>query len=181
MNQLLNLKHIFYFVNILPENIHIPNGAISIDELHQYCIDYEMNIKALGGLDFQLLGIGRTGHIGFNEPGSHLNSGTRIITLSHITRIDAAPSFFGIENVPRKAITMGIGTVKDAKRIVLLAWGSNKSEIIKETIGTYLHKVIQEKVSFWHDVELYSSENYVRFICEIPKLTKAKNEISTQI
>tara|TARA_B100000809_G_scaffold191039_1_gene189718 strand:+ start:47 stop:1969 length:1923 start_codon:yes stop_codon:yes gene_type:complete len=127
-------EHLFNHVNILPENINIPNGAISIDQLHQYCIDYEMKIKALGGLDFQLLGIGRTGHIGFNEPGSHLNSGTRIITLNHITRIDAAPSFFGIENVPRKAITMGIGTVKDAKRIVLLAWGANKNAILKDTI-----------------------------------------------
>ncbi|MFT6066488.1 MAG: glucosamine-6-phosphate deaminase [Paraglaciecola sp.] len=127
-------EHLFNHVNILPENINIPNGAISIDQLHQYCIDYEMKIKAIGGLDFQLLGIGRTGHIGFNEPGSHLNSGTRIITLNHITRIDAAPSFFGIENVPRKAITMGIGTVKDAKRIVLLAWGANKNMILKETI-----------------------------------------------
>jgi glucosamine-6-phosphate deaminase len=127
-------EHLFNHVNILPENINIPNGAISIDQLHQYCIDYEMKIKALGGLDFQLLGIGRTGHVGFNEPGSHLNSGTRIITLNHITRIDAAPSFFGIENVPRKAITMGIGTVKDAKRIVLLAWGANKNTILKKTI-----------------------------------------------
>ena len=127
-------EHLFNHVNILPENIHIPDGNTSIDNLYQYCIDYEMKIKAAGGLDFQLLGIGRTGHIGFNEPGSHLNSGTRIITLNHITRIDAAPSFLGIENVPRKAITMGIGTVRDAKRIVLLAWGSNKSGIIKETI-----------------------------------------------
>ena len=127
-------EHLFNHVNILPENINIPDGNISIDNLYQYCIDYEMKIKDAGGLDFQLLGIGRTGHIGFNEPGSHLNSGTRIITLNHITRIDAAPSFLGIENVPRKAITMGIGTVRDAKRIVLLAWGSNKSEIIKENI-----------------------------------------------
>ena len=127
-------EHLFNHVNILAENINIPDGNISIDNLYQYCIDYEMKIKDAGGLDFQLLGIGRTGHIGFNEPGSHLNSGTRIITLNHNTRIDAAPSFLGIENVPRKAITMGIGTVRDAKRIVLLAWGSNKSEIIKETI-----------------------------------------------
>ena len=127
-------EHLFNHVDILPENINIPNGNVSIDNLYQYCIDYEMKIKAVGGLDFQLLGIGRTGHIGFNEPGSHLNSGTRIITLNHITRIDAARSFLGIENVPRKAITMGIGTVRDAKRIVLLAWGANKNKIIKETI-----------------------------------------------
>lgn len=127
-------EHLFNHINILPENINIPDGTVTIDDLYQYCMDYEMKIKAVGGLDFQLLGIGRTGHIGFNEPGSHSNSGTRIITLDHITRIDAAPAFLGIENVPRKAITMGIGTVKSAKRIVLLAWGGNKSKIIKETI-----------------------------------------------
>jgi len=127
-------EHLFNHVNILPENINVPNGTITLENLYQYCIDYEMKIKAVGGLDFQLLGIGRTGHIGFNEPGSHSNSGTRIITLDPITRIDAAPSFLGIENVPRKAITMGIGSVKSAKRIVLLAWGANKSEIIKEAI-----------------------------------------------
>src|SRR5690606_31181072 len=90
--------------------------------------------KAAGGLDFQLLGIGRTGHIGFNEPGSHRNSGTRDITLDHITRVDASAAFKGLENVPRKAITMGIGTIKRARRIVLLAWGQNKSEIVRRTI-----------------------------------------------
>ncbi|MFT4611885.1 MAG: glucosamine-6-phosphate deaminase [Glaciecola sp.] len=127
-------EHLFNHVDILPENANIPNGRISSEDIYQYCIDYELKIKEAGGLDFQLLGIGRTGHIGFNEPGSHLNSGTRIITLDHITRIDAAPSFLGIENVPRKAITMGIGTVLSAKRIVLLAWGANKGNIVKETI-----------------------------------------------
>lgn len=127
-------EHLFNHIDILPEHINIPDGSISTDKIYQYCIDYEMKIKAVGGLDFQLLGIGRTGHIGFNEPGSHLNSGTRIITLDHITRIDAAPAFLGIDNVPRKAITMGIGTVRDAKRIVLLGWGVNKAEILKKTI-----------------------------------------------
>lgn len=127
-------EHLFNHVNILPENINIPDGNISNEDLQQYCIDYEMKIKSYGGLDFQLLGIGRTGHIGFNEPGSHVNSGTRSITLDHLTRIDAASSFLGIDNVPRKAITMGIGTVKNAKRIVLLGWGISKAGIIKSTI-----------------------------------------------
>ncbi|WP_245574780.1 glucosamine-6-phosphate deaminase [Gaetbulibacter saemankumensis] len=127
-------EHLFNHIDILPENINIPNGKVSSEDLYQYCIDYEMKIKAVGGLDFQLLGIGRTGHIGFNEPGSHYNSGTRNITLDHITRVDAAPAFLGIDNVPRKAITMGIGTVMAAKRIVLLAWGGNKAEIVKRTI-----------------------------------------------
>ena len=127
-------EHLFDHVDILPENVNVPNGTINNKDIYQYCIDYEMKIKEAGGLDFQLLGIGRTGHVGFNEPGSHLNSATRIITLDHITRVDAAPSFFGIDNVPRKAITMGIGTVLSAKRIVLLAWGANKGSIVKETI-----------------------------------------------
>ncbi len=127
-------EHLFDHVDILPENINIPDGNISNEDLQQYCIDYEMKIKSYGDLDFQLLGIGRTGHIGFNEPGSHVNSGTRSITLDHLTRIDAASSFLGIDNVPRKAITMGIGTVKTAKRIVLLGWGISKAEIIKKTI-----------------------------------------------
>lgn len=127
-------EHLFNHVDILPENINIPSGTVSSDELQQYCIDYEMKIISYGGLDFQLLGIGRTGHIGFNEPGSHINSGTRSITLDHLTRADAAPSFLGIDNVPRKAITMGIGTVRNAKRIVLLGWGISKADILKEAI-----------------------------------------------
>ena len=127
-------EHLFNHIDILPENIHIPDGKVSPEDLYQYCIDYEMKIKSYGGLDFQLLGIGRTGHIGFNEPGSHFNSGTRSITLDHVTRVDAAPSFLGIDNVPRKAITMGIGTIRNAKRIVLLAWGSKKAGIIKKSI-----------------------------------------------
>jgi len=142
-------EHLFNHVNILPDHINIPNGSIEKEDVYQYCVDYEMKIKALGGLDFQLLGIGRTGHVGFNEPGSHFNSGTRSITLDHITRIDAAPSFLGVDNVPRKAITMGIGTLRAAKRIILLGWGISKSEILKKTIenemtaevpATYLQK-----------------------------------------
>jgi len=106
----------------LPENVNISPSAVADMPDSREKPAYEMKIKYYGGLDFQLLGIGRTGHIGFNEPGSHINSGTRSITLDHITRVDAAPTFLGIDNVPRKAITMGIGTVRNAKRIVLLGW-----------------------------------------------------------
>lgn len=169
-------EHLFNHINILPENINIPNGSSSLENPYQYCIDYEMKIKEAGGLDFQLLGIGRTGHIGFNEPGSHENSGTRIITLDHLTRVDAAPAFLGIENVPRKAITMGIGTVKNAKRIVLLAWGANKSDIIKETIegeispnvpATYLQK--HSNTTFIMDEEASSKLTRIK----TPWLTKS--------
>ncbi|MCF6213497.1 MAG: glucosamine-6-phosphate deaminase [Flavobacteriaceae bacterium] len=135
-------EHLFNHIDILPENINIPNGSIPNSELYQYCIDYDIKIAEVGGLDFQLLGIGRTGHVGFNEPGSHFNSGTRNITLDYITRADAAPDFLGIDNVPRRAITMGIGTIRKARRIVLLGWGINKASIIRKTIeGTISSEV----------------------------------------
>ncbi|WP_339709701.1 glucosamine-6-phosphate deaminase [uncultured Kriegella sp.] len=127
-------EHLFNHIDIPEENINIPDGTVTGESVIQHCLAYEKKIKNSGGLDFQLLGIGRTGHVGFNEPGSHYNSGTRVITLDHITRVDAAPAFLGIENVPRKAITMGIATVLSAKRIVLLGWGQNKAEIIKKTV-----------------------------------------------
>ena len=127
-------QHLFNHIDIAQENVHIPDGTINFEDLNQYCVDYEMNIKNAGGLDFQLLGIGRTGHVGFNEPGSHINSGTRIITLDHITRVDASSDFNGIDNVPKRAITMGVSTILRSKRIVLMAWGQNKADIIKTTI-----------------------------------------------
>ena len=162
-------EHLFNYIDIKPENIHIPNGLVSAEDLHQYCVDYEEKIKSFGGIDFQLLGIGRTGHIGFNEPGSHFNSATRSITLDHITRVDAAPSFLGIDNVPRKAITMGIGTVRNAKRIVLLAWGINKAEIVRRAIegeinsnvpATYLQE--HDNTTFVLDVEASSNLTRVK-------------------
>lgn len=162
-------EHLFNYIDIKPENINIPDGMVNNEDLYQYCIDYEEKIKRVGGIDFQLLGIGRTGHIGFNEPGSHFNSRTRSITLDHITRVDAASSFLGIDNVPRKAITMGIGTVRSAKRIVLLAWGINKAEIIKNTIegeinsnvpATYLQE--HDNTTFVLDIEASSNLTRVK-------------------
>jgi len=126
--------NLFDSIDIKPENINIPNGEIDQKNLRSHCISYEKKIKKLGGIDLQILGIGRTGHIGFNEPGSHLNSQTRTITLHHLTRFDASSSFNGIENVPRKAITMGIKTILDAKKIILMAWGSYKAEIIQKAV-----------------------------------------------
>ncbi|WP_224483960.1 glucosamine-6-phosphate deaminase [Robertkochia aurantiaca] len=127
-------EYLFDHVDIPPENVNIPRGDLETDEILDFCIGYEEKIKSYGGLDFQLLGIGRTGHIGFNEPGSHYNSRTRLITLDHLTRSDAAASFLGLENVPKKAITMGIKTVMEAKRVVLLAWGKNKAEVVREAV-----------------------------------------------
>ncbi len=127
-------QQLFDHIDVPPENVHIPDGTIALENIDDYCRAFELKIKDLGGLDFQLLGIGLTGHIGFNEPGSHINSMTRLVTLDHITRVDASSSFMGIQHVPRKAITMGIGTVMTAKRIVLLGWGNHKAQILRNTI-----------------------------------------------
>ena len=127
-------ENLFNHIDIPLENINIPSGIIEPIKVRDYCKAYEKKIADLGGLDFQLLGIGRTGHVGFNEPGSNINSQTRLVSLDHLTRYDAAGAFHGIENVPSKAITMGIKTILSAKRIVLLAWGINKSEIIHKAV-----------------------------------------------
>lgn len=156
-------EHLFKHIDILPENINIPNGECTVEESHVLCAQYEEKIKNLGGIDFQLLGIGRTAHIGFNEPGSHQNSTTRMVTLDHVTRSDAAGSFLGMENVPKKAVTMGISNVLEARRIVLLAWGQNKAEVVQQTIegditpkipATYLQN--HSNVTFVLDVEAAS-------------------------
>jgi glucosamine-6-phosphate deaminase len=104
------------------------------DEIVAFCTEYEKKITAYGGLDIQILGIGRTGHIGFNEPGSAPNSGTRLVTLDDLTRRDASRDFGGKENVPTKAITMGVGTIFKAKQIILMAWNQKKASIIKHAV-----------------------------------------------
>ncbi len=116
-------EHLFKDVNIPPENIHIPDGLTPHDRLDDHCREYEAAIERAGGIDIQLLGIGRNGHIGFNEPFSAPNSRTRVCTLDPVTRRDASSDFFSEENVPMQAITMGLGTIFDARKIVLIALG----------------------------------------------------------
>jgi glucosamine-6-phosphate deaminase len=126
--------HLFDHVDIDMNNVHIPNGKLSAEEVADFCLAYEQKISALGGLDLQILGIGRTGHIGFNEPGSAPNSGTRLISLDDLTRNDAAHDFGGKTNVPTKAVTMGIGTIFKAREIILMAWGAKKAPILKKAV-----------------------------------------------
>ncbi len=126
--------NLFDHIDIKEENCFIPPGIVSQEKIKEACDAYEQKIESFGGIDFQLLGIGRNGHIGFNEPGSHVASVTRMITLDHLTRFDAAYEFGGIANVPRKAITMGIGSILKAKRIVLMAWGERKANIIQQAV-----------------------------------------------
>ncbi len=127
-------EHLLDQVDLLRENIHIPDATLPMEKIPAFCKKYEEDIENAGGIDIQLLGVGRTGHIGFNEPGSERHSVTRLITLDHVTIADAASDFFGEDYVPRKAITMGVGTLLGAKEAILLAWGEGKAEIIKETV-----------------------------------------------
>ncbi len=127
-------EHLFDDIDIPLEQVHIPDGTVDEDQITEYCKQYEQKIRDVGGIDIQLLGIGRTGHIGFNEPGSRPDSRTRLITLDRITRKDAASDFFGEEHVPRRAITMGVGTILDAQRVIMMAWGEGKAPVIQEAV-----------------------------------------------
>lgn len=125
---------LFDHLDIPSAQIHIPSGTVSADQVFAHCRDYEERIEAAGGIDLQILGIGRTGHIGFNEPGSSRDSLTRRITLDRVTRQDAAADFRGEENVPRFAITMGVGTILRGRRLVLMAWGDNKAAVVARAV-----------------------------------------------
>lgn len=127
-------ENFFDAIDIRRENVHIPRGDVPRDAVAAECAAYEAAIRAAGGIDLQLLGIGKTGHIGFNEPGSGGDSRTRRISLDPITRKDAAADFFGEDNVPREAITMGVGTILEAREILILATGEHKAEIIRRAV-----------------------------------------------
>jgi glucosamine-6-phosphate deaminase len=126
--------HLFDHIDILTENIYIPDGTLPFEEVEAYCTAYDEKISALGGIDIQLLGIGRNGHIGFNEPGSFENSPTRLVRLDATTRIDASNDFGAEENVPYRAITLGLKTVMNSKKILLCAWGLGKASIVQKAV-----------------------------------------------
>jgi glucosamine-6-phosphate deaminase len=125
---------LFDHVDLKSENTHVPDGMVDRDKVFAACQAYEAAIEQVGGIDIQILGIGRTGHIGFNEPGSGPDTKTRLVTLDSLTRRDAARDFLGEANVPRFAITMGVGTILAARKIFLLAWGESKAGIVARTI-----------------------------------------------
>jgi glucosamine-6-phosphate deaminase len=127
-------ENLFHHVNIDPARTHIPRGDLPRGAVEAHCAEYERAIAEAGGIDFQLLGIGQTGHIGFNEPGSGSGSRTRLVVLDSITRRTAAADFFGAENVPSEAITMGVGTILGAREIALLAAGEHKAGVVRRAI-----------------------------------------------
>jgi glucosamine-6-phosphate deaminase len=127
-------ENLFFHIDIDPANVHIPPGDVPRDAVTDACAAYEAAIREAGGIDFQLLGIGKTGHIGFNEPGSGVESRTRLVHLDNITRKDAAADFFGEENVPREAVTMGVASILDAREIAILATGEHKAAIVRRAV-----------------------------------------------
>jgi glucosamine-6-phosphate deaminase len=135
-------ENLFAELDIVPANVHLPPGNIPRDQIEAACERYEKAIQAAGGIDLQILGIGRTGHIGFNEPGSGAESRTRLVTLDLVTRKDTAADFFGEENVPREAITMGVETILEAREILILATGEHKADIVRQAVeGEVDHEV----------------------------------------
>jgi glucosamine-6-phosphate deaminase len=127
-------ENLFSQIDIDPANVHIPPGDVPRDQVGDAARRYEDAIDRAGGIDFQILGIGKTGHIGFNEPGSGAESRTRLVTLDAVTRRDAAADFFGEEHVPREAITMGIASILDAREIAILATGEHKASIVRRAV-----------------------------------------------
>ncbi len=124
----------FDHIDLLAENLHLPSGSVAAGEIPAHCAAYEAAIVAAGGIDYQILGIGRSGHIGFNEPGTAIDSRTQCVHLDEITRADAAPAFGGLAKVPTHAITMGCGTILEARHIALLAWGAGKAQIVRQAL-----------------------------------------------
>ncbi|MGE5106100.1 MAG: glucosamine-6-phosphate deaminase [Sphingobacteriales bacterium] len=162
--------HLFDKVDINQSNCHIPNGEIPKDEIKAYAAAYEKQIADLGGIDLQILGIGNNGHIGFNEPGSSLFSKTRLITLDNSTRLANSYEFANISEVPRLAITMGIGTILKAKKILLMAWGQVKAPVIQ--------KAAEADITDHVPASLLQNHDDVTFIVDEPaasELTRIKS------
>ncbi|MFN5290614.1 MAG: glucosamine-6-phosphate deaminase [Gemmataceae bacterium] len=148
----------FDHVNIPKNQIHIPDGTIAHDQVEEFCINYEKKIRQCGGIDLQLLGIGRTGHIGFNEPGSTRHSRTRMATLDAVTRRDASPAFMGEDNVPLRALTMGVGTIMDARKVILMAYGEHKAPIV--------HKALEGQISENVTASFLQEHPDATFVCD---------------
>ena len=127
-------ENLFEHVSIDPRNVHIPRGDLPRAEIEAHCLAFERAIVEAGGIDFQILGIGQTGHVGFNEPGSSAASRTRLVVLDTMTRRTAAADFFGTENVPIEAITMGVATILAAREIALVAVGEHKAAIVRRAV-----------------------------------------------
>jgi len=142
-------ENLFRHVNVPEANIHIPSGTVAEADIEAHCAAYEQAIRDAGGIDYQILGIGNSGHIGFNEPGAKRNSRTRCVRLDRVTRKAAADDFFGEENVPEMAITMGVVTILEARQVRLLAFGEHKARILRRAIENPVTDAVA--ASYLHD------------------------------
>ncbi len=161
-------ERLFQHVDIPKDQVHVPSGTVERSKVYEYCASYDQAIEDAGGLDYQILGIGRTGHIGFNEPGSTRDSGTRLVTLDALTRLDAARDFLGEANVPLYAITMGVGTILKARKLVLMAWGQSKASVVRDAVEGKPNKNLPASMLQGHsDVRFFidptASEELIRF------------------
>lgn len=143
-------RHLFDHVDIDPKNIHIPSGQWPKDEIKKYCAEYDQMIEEVGGIDLQILGIGKNGHIGFNEPGSSIHSKTRLVNLDNTTRMANAYEFQNISKVPRLAVTMGISVIMKARRILLMGWGM-KGKIIALSVEADVTEQVPASILQQHD------------------------------
>lgn len=172
-------ENLFKHININPKNVHIPNGLTKPSDIDDYCEWYESRMRKFGGVDLQILGIGRDGHIGFNEPGSSLGSRTRVKTLTEETIQDNARFFKNADEVPHYSITMGVGTVMEAKEIVMVANGKSKAQVIATAIeggvtaqATASVLQLHKRVTVILDEEAASSlkrKAYYNFVTEATK------------
>lgn len=144
-------EQLFDYVDVNPENIHIPDGTIEKDNIKEYCEKYESEIQKAGGIDLQILGIGTNGHIGFNEPGSGINSKTRLVALDNSTRIANAYDFPNMSEVPRLALTMGIGAIMKSRRVILMAWGQHKAPVIRKAVEGHSTEQVPASLLQQHD------------------------------
>lgn len=144
-------EQLFDHVDIDPKNIHIPDGTIAKDDVKEFCEKYEAAIQKIGGIDLQILGIGTNGHIGFNEPGSGINSKTRLVALDNSTRMANSYDFPNMSEVPRLALTMGIGAIMKTRKIILLAWGQHKAPVIRKAVEGHSTEQVPASLLQQHD------------------------------
>ena len=149
-------------IDILPENIHIPDGTVSLDRVSEYCAAFDQDVR---NIDLMIIGMGEQGQIGFNEPGSYVRSHTRLVELTHNSRKVQSSLFFGLENTPKMAITMGLDTVMRADRIILMAWGEQKADAVQRVVeGEITDMVPASHLQQHPDIEVVIDENAARLL-----------------
>lgn len=161
-------ENLFKHINVDPRYVHIPHGMAH--DVEEFCEWYEERIKAFGGIDLQILGIGGNGHIAFNEPGSSLGSRTRIKTLDELTKRDNARFFENQEEVPKYAITMGVGTIMDAKALLLLASGQGKADAI--------HATVEGPITALYPATIVQMHRKATIVCDEPAASKLSRKYS---